>query len=96
MWNLKTHKWVRLSTPLTSIPYELRSIGKLNTSLTPKAPLIVFIVTFFFSWVAKIRLVVKNTNDLNTQTVSQFYNYFIIISTALIFPVDFKLSNEIY
>ena len=47
MWNLKTQIRLSLSTPLTSIPLELWSIGKLKTLFTPNASEIVVI---FFLW----------------------------------------------
>ena len=45
MWNLKTQIRLSLSTPLTSIPLEQWSIGKLKTLLTPNAPDIVVMDT---------------------------------------------------
>lgn len=59
MWNLKPKNgWV--TTPLTSIPWlELWSIGKLNTSLTPNTPDIVFICCLLLSLVVKMKVIVN-------------------------------------
>lgn len=80
MWNLQNQIRFSLSTPLTSIPLELWSIGKLKTLLTPNAPDIVVIYFLLCLLIAKISQIVSCFNDLNTQSVSQFYYYFMIRS----------------
>lgn len=76
MWNLKPKIRLSLSTPLTSIPLQLWSIGKLNRLLTPNASNIEVVIYDLFSVMFfKVLKVVCLVNDLNTQTVSQFNNY---------------------